>query len=186
MMYRIFIVLVFIAIVTASVLLGGVQREAVSPTTIDEKAGDLGYAARKARIIETGTDGRPLYTIDADLINEPPKSTTILAQQVTVGMRDSAGNEWTSRAEHGELGQDTGQIELSGNVRVSGVLSGIDEQANMATEKLLVDTRAQTITTDQPVTLTLSGHEIKAKGLAANLKDGLVHLESNVHGTYSQ
>ncbi len=185
MMYRLFIALVFIAVIGGSILLGGQQREAVSPTTIDEKAGDLGYAARQARLIETGADGHPLYTIDADLINEPPGTANVDMQQVRMGFRDTSGNEWTGRADRGVAGQDTGKVELSGNVRVSGLLPDSKDEANIRTEKLFVDTHAQVVTTQEAVTLTLSGREIKAQGLSADLKDRVVHLESNVHGTYT-
>jgi LPS export ABC transporter protein LptC len=186
MIYRVFIVLIFVAIIVGSVMLGGAQREAVSPTAVDEKAGDLGYAARTATIIETGADGRPLYTIDAALINKAADSAPVEAQQVKLGFRDAAGNEWTGRAQRGELGEDTGNVELSGDVHISGILPGIEEPVNMATEQLHVDTHAQTVATDRAVTLIMTGREIRAKGLAANLKDGLVHLQSNVHGNFSK
>ena len=54
MIYRIFVVLVFIAIIVGSVLLGGQAPENVATTTVDERAGDLGYSARNTRMIETG------------------------------------------------------------------------------------------------------------------------------------
>ncbi len=185
MMYRLFIVLVFIAIIVGSVLLGGQQREAVSPTTIDEKAGDLGYAAKQARLIETGADGHPLYTLDADLINEPPGTNNVELRQVRMGFRDDAGNEWTGRADNGVAGQDTGKVELSGDVQVSGILPGMNEQASIRTERLFIDTRAQQVTTEAAFALTLAGRQIQGIGLSADLKDRVVRLESSVHGTYS-
>jgi LPS export ABC transporter protein LptC len=185
MIYRVFIVVVFIAIIVGSVMLGGQQREAVSPTTVDERAGDLGYAARHAQLIETGADGHPLYTIDADLISEPPGTVNVQLQQVRMGFRDKSGNTWTGRADNGVVAQDTGKVELAGDVHVSGVLPGSKDRANITTDRLFVDTHAQLVTTDRPVTLALSGREIKATGLSADLNDRVVHLESDVHGTYS-
>jgi len=70
MIYHTFVALVFISVIVASILLGGEQRGSVSPTTVDQRAADLGYAARQAQLVETGADGRPLYTIDAALIDE--------------------------------------------------------------------------------------------------------------------
>jgi len=184
--YRAFVVLVFIAVIVGSIILGGQQREATSTTTVDEVAGNLGYAARRARIIETGPDGRALYTLDADLIDEPPDSANIHLQQVRMGFRDATGHEWTGRADAGMATQDTGQIELSGNVRVSGMLPGSPDEANISTESLSVDTHAQVVTTNEPVTLTMSGGTVKAKGLSVNVNTGVVQLKSSVHGTYSQ
>jgi LPS export ABC transporter protein LptC len=185
MMYRVFIVVVFIAVIIGSILLGGQQREPVSTTTIDESAGDLGYAARQARVTETGPDGHPLYTIDADLINEPPGTANIQLQRMRMSFRDAAGNEWTGRADTGVAAQDTGKVELLGDVQVSGVLPGLPDEANIRTEKLFVDTHDQTVTTDEPVTLAAGKATVRANGLSTNLNDGVVHLESNVHGTFS-
>jgi LPS export ABC transporter protein LptC len=185
MMYRVFIVLVFVAVIIGSIMLGGQQREPVSTTTIDENAGDLGYAARQARVIETGPDGHPLYTIDADLINEPPGTANIQLQQMRMRFRDAAGHEWTGRADSGVSAQDTGKVELRGDVQVSGLLPGLPDEANISTDRLFVDTHAQTVTTDEPVTLVAGKATIRARGLSTNLNDGVVHLESSVHGTFS-
>src|SRR5581483_7762778 len=104
MIYRIFVVLVFIAIIVGSVLLGGQAPENVATTTVDERAGDLGYSARNTRMIETGPDGRPMYTIEAGFIHEPPASTTVLLSQVRLGFKDTNGNQWQGRADAGEMG----------------------------------------------------------------------------------
>ena len=185
MMYRLFIVVVFIGIIVGSVLLGGQQREAVSPTMVDEKAGDLGYAARQARLIETGADGHALYTIDADLISEPPGTSNVEMHQVRMGFRDNTGNEWSGRADNGLAGQDTGQVKLSGDVQVSGLLPGSKDPVSIATDRLFVDTHGQLVTTPDAVILKQAGREIQAKGLSADLNGRVVHLESDVHGTFT-
>lgn len=187
MIYRAFIALVFVAVIVGSVMLGGQQREPVSRTTVDNAAADLGYAARQARVIETGADGHPLYTLDAALIKKPPGTTEIQLQQVRLGFRDVSGNQWTGTADRGVAQQDTGsvgKVELSGNVVVSGVLPGSDTHVNIGTEQLSIDTRAETVETEEPVTLTTPKAKMTAKGLSTNLNEGLVHLKSNVHGTY--
>jgi LPS export ABC transporter protein LptC len=188
MIYRAFIVLVFIAVIVGSVMLGGQQREAVSTTTVDNAAADLGYAARQARVIETGADGHPLYTLDAALIKKPPGTTEIQLQQVRLGFRDAAGHQWIGTAASGVAQQDAGSlgiVELSGDVQVSGVLPGTQTQVNISTDRLSVDTRTETVATQDPVTFTAPGAKMTAKGLSTSLTDGIVHLLSNVHATYS-
>ncbi len=188
MIYRAFIVLVFLAVIIGSVMLGSQQREAVSPTTVDNAAADLGYAARQARVIETGPDGHPLYTLDASLIKKPPGTTQIQLQQVRLTFRDAAGQQWTGTADSGVAQQDAGslgKVELSGDVQVSGVLPGTQTHVNISTDRLSVDTPAETVETEDPVTFTAPGATMTAKGLSTNLEDGRVHLKSNVHGTYS-
>lgn len=186
MIYRIFVALVFIAIIVGSVLLGGQAPENVATTTVDERAGDLGYAARGIKLIETGPDGRPMYAIEASRAHEPPQSTTVLLEQVRLGFKDTHGNQWQGRADNAQLGQTNGQVELSGNVQVSGKLPGMPDTANLATGELAVDTNAETVNTDAPVAVTWAAHTIRAKGLRADLKDRILHLKSNVHGTYGR
>ena len=185
MIYRAFIVLMFIAVVVGSVWLGGQQREAVSPTTVDEAAGSLGYAARGARAITTGPDGRPLYTINARLISEPPGTTQIQLQQMSMTFRDESGQDWTARADTGLAEQEVESVELLGDVRVSGSFPGSDTPVVIATEKLFVDTQTQKVTTPEPFTFTTTGVKMSGTGLSVNLNDGKVQLKSNVHGTYS-
>jgi lipopolysaccharide export system protein LptC len=184
--YRGFIVLAFIAVIVGSVLLGGQQREPVSQTAVDDTAGNLGYAVRQARVIETGEDGQPLYTLDAALINQPPGQTSrIELQQVQMAFRDANGREWTGRADSGETTTDVARVELWGDVQVSGSLPGSDTPVRINTEKLSVDTHAHTLKTQELVTVTTPDGKMRSKGLAANLNDGIVHLVSNVHGTYT-
>jgi LPS export ABC transporter protein LptC len=184
--YRIFVALVFIAIIVGSVLLGSEAPENVATTTVDERAGDLGYSARDTRMIETGPDGRPMYTIEASLIHEPPQSTTVFLTQVRLGFKDTNGNQWQGRADAGELGQNTKQVKLSGNVQITGKLPAMSDTATIATDELAIDTGADTVETDEPLTVTWAGYAIRSKGLTANLKDRVVHLKSNVHGTYAR
>jgi LPS export ABC transporter protein LptC len=184
--YRIFMVLVFIAIIVGSVMLGGQAPENVATTTVDQRAGDLGYSARNTRMIETGPDGRPMYTIEASLIHEPPQSTTVLLQQVRLGFKDTSGNQWQGRADAGELSQKNGQVKLSGDVRISGKLPGMADTATITTDELAVDTDANTVDTDKPLTVTWAGNVIRATGLSADLKERVLHLKSNVHGTYKR
>jgi LPS export ABC transporter protein LptC len=185
MIYRAFIVLMFIVVLVGSVWLGGQQREPVSQTTVDETAGSLGYAARDARAISTGPDGHPLYTINARLINEPPGTTQIQLQQMSMTFRDESGQEWTARADKGVAEQDVENVELSGNVQVAGTFPGSETPMVITTEKLFVDSRSQMVTTPELVTLTTTGAKMTGKGLSVNLNDGKVQLKSNVHGTYS-
>jgi len=184
--YRIFVLLVFVAIIVGSILLVGQAPETVATTTVDERAGDLWYAARNTKLIETGPDGRPMYTLEAALAHEPPQSTTVLLQQVRLGFKDANWNQWQGRADTVQLSQNSGQVKLGGNVQITGKLPGMPDTASLATDELAVDTRAETVDTDNPLTVTWAGNVIRAKGLRANLKDRVLHLKSNVHGTYKR
>ncbi|HUL45861.1 MAG TPA: LPS export ABC transporter periplasmic protein LptC [Steroidobacteraceae bacterium] len=184
MLYRLVAVLAGLALVVGLVLLSGPPREAVVPSAAGAVAHDPGYAALGARLVQTGADGQPLYSLDAARISQQPDDETVQLTQVQMGFRAANGQEWKARADRGQLGQDTGVVQLDGDVHVSGLLPGTQDQAEITTDHISYDTRSEIVTTPDPVTLTMAGRELHAKGLVARLKEGRLQLESAVHGSY--
>ncbi len=182
MIYRIFAALVFIVVIGGTILFGGPQGETTA-TTIIEEPHEPGYAARNAKLVQTGPDGHPLYTVDADVIRQQPNDDTVQLERATLGFYDANGALWTARGDEGQVGQDTGKVELSGNVHVEGTPQGTSQPAQISTPHLAFDTNTKIVSTKAPVTLTWSGQQIKGKGMRATLNDGRVQLESAVHGT---
>lgn len=184
MIYRLLGLIALLALLAGVFMLSGPQRSPALPTTAGQTAHSPGYAALNAQLVQTGPDGRPLYTLDAAQIREQPDNNTVLLDQVQMGFRDSSGGEWTARAQRGELGQDTGVVQLDGDVHVVGTLPHSQDPAEISTEHLAFDTRAQVITTHDPVTFNVAGHQLDGTGLTASLKEHRVQLESAVHGTF--
>jgi LPS export ABC transporter protein LptC len=179
--YRIFAALVFIVVLGGTIFFGGPQNGVTAPTIVEEPH-DPGYAARDAKLVQTGPDGRPLYTVDANVIRQQPNDNTVELEAARLGFYDSNGSLWTAHGEHGEVGQDTGVVELSGDVHVNGTPQGALQPAEIVTNRLAFDTNTKIASTREPVTLTWSGQEIKGKGMRAALNDGRVQLESAVRG----
>jgi lipopolysaccharide export system protein LptC len=181
MIYRIFAALVFIVVIGGTIIFGGQQAETTATTVVEEPR-DPGYAARDAKLVQTGPDGRPLYTVNANVIRQQPDENTVELEQATLGMYDSNGSLWTARGVHGQVGQETGTVELNDDVHVSGTPGGTQEPVEIASNRLMFDTNTKIATTKDPVTVTWSGQEIKGKGMRASLNDGRVDLESLVRG----
>jgi LPS export ABC transporter protein LptC len=184
MIYRLLPVLALLALIIGVVVLSGPQRESPTAAAVTEAVRDPGYAARNARLVQTGPDGQPLYTLDAAQIQQQPDEGTVDMQQVKLGFRDAAGNDWTARAAHGAMGQDTGVIELDGAVHVTGIVPGSQDTTDITSEHLSFDTNAQLVTTHDPVQIMMSGRQLEARGLVADLKERRVQLESEVHGSF--
>lgn len=188
MIYRIITALTFLAVAVGSVLLNNQMQQTPGTQNATHEAPlhDPGYAARHARLIQTGPDGLPLYTVDAEAMQQLPNEGTVELEQVRVGFRDDSGHMWNAWGDHGELGQATGQVDLIGNVQVAGILPGTTDEAHLATERLHVDTRAQVVQTQDAVTMSTSDNRnrVQAHGLFADLKTGRVELVSAVHGVY--
>jgi LPS export ABC transporter protein LptC len=184
MIFRILATLLVIGIIVGSFFLGGEQHETTSTTTtVDASAGELGYSARDATLVETGLDGLPVYTLNADVIRQHP-GDGVEFEEVQMSFRDNDGQTWKGRADHGELTTETGKVDLNGNVHVNGVLPGSTAMSDLATEKLLVDTHENIISTAEPVTIVSPGRQLKSTGLVATLKENHLVLESNVRGTF--
>src|SRR6201991_2142033 len=163
MFFRVLAALLFIAIIVGSFWLGGEQRETTATTTVEASSSDLGYSARNATLIETGTDGRPVYTLNANVIRQHP-GDGVEFEQVQMSFRDADGQTWKGRADQGELTTETGKVDLNGDVHVNGVLPGSPALADLATEKLSVDTHENIISTADPVTIVSPGHQLKSTG----------------------
>lgn len=181
MMYRIFATLVFIVVIGGTIVFGGQQTETIAPTVVEEPR-DPGYAAHDAKLVQTGPDGHPLYTLNADVIRQQPNDNTVELEHATLGFNDANGSLWTARGEHGEVGQNSGIVTLSDNVHVEGTPQGTQQPAEITTSRLTFDTNTKIASTKDPVTFTWSGQETKGKGMRASLNDGRVQLESSVHG----
>ena len=185
-------VLVALAIVAGLLLLGSGGSGPAAPTLTELPQRDPGYSALDADLIQTGPDGQPLYRLQAAVIRQFPGTDRIELEHLRLGFRDPGGDDWTATALRGSLepGQDAkvgagnGLIDLEGDVHVSGLLGGEQQAAEIATERLSVDTEKQVVRTRDPVTLTWSGRQLQAAGLMARLRDRRVRLEAAVHGTF--
>jgi len=184
MTYRLLVVLALLALVVGVVLLSGPRPESGTPAARGVPLHDPGYSARSARLIQTGPDGQPLYTLDAAQIQQLPDAGTVQLLQVQLGFRDASGSEWTARAARGELAPRSGVLQLAGDVHVAGTVPDSADTAEISTEHLAFDTNAQLIATRDPVTLLMSGHQLSAQGMSASLKERHVQLESAVHGSF--
>jgi LPS export ABC transporter protein LptC len=184
MIFRILAAVLFIAIIVGSFWLGGEQRATTATTTVEASSAELGYSARNATLVETGADGLPVYTLNADVIRQHP-GDGVEFEQVQMSFRDADGQTWKGRADQGELTTETGKVDLSGDVHVNGLLPGSEQMADLATEKLSVDTHEDIISTAEPVTINSPGRLLKSIGLVATLKEHHLALESNVRGAFS-
>ncbi len=184
MIYRLVALVALLALIVGLVLLTAPQRESGARTSTGQPLHDPGYSAIQAQLVQTGADGRPLYTLDAAQIQQQPNRGLVELEQVRLGFRDETGNQWTARAARGQVAQGSGVVQLDGDVHVAGILPGTAEPAEIVSDHLAFDTNAQLVTTQAPVTIFMSGRELAARGLVANLKERRVHLESAVHGAF--
>lgn len=185
MIYRGLATLIVIAAIVGAALLGQQRFKQGAPAPGQAQAEQPGYAARDAVLIETGSDGRPLYRLNADVIRQHPKDGSVQLDKVRMTYRGENSSQWALSARQGSVRENNVQIELTGDVRVVGVVPGTNGLAQILTDRLFFDTQTEVATTPDPVTLIWSGRELHGIGLVANLKDRRVRLESSVHGRFT-
>jgi LPS export ABC transporter protein LptC len=147
---------------------------------------DPGYVALGAQITETADDGAPLYSLEAERIEQQPATGDVKMRTLTMHYHRNADTHWQLRADYGHLAGGSTLVELTGKVRASGALPDSKLPAEISTEQLDFDTRSQDLTSRQLVTIRLAGQRLTSRGLTASLKQERLRLESAVHGRYSR
>ncbi len=147
-------------------------------------ASSPGYSARNAVLVETASDGHPMYTLHAERIHQEPDSAITTLEQVQMQFRDHQGNLWNGRADQGRVVDQASEVELTGHVVISGLAPGTQQPIKISSHQFDVDTHTEVVTTDEPVVLDWNGQLLLARGLIARLKEERVTLESDVHGRY--
>jgi LPS export ABC transporter protein LptC len=161
---------------------------------------DPGYAAHDAEIIETGYDGRERYRLNAKVIRQQTEAGTIELETLEMNYHpgaqpDIAGESrpvaadkevWRLTSDRGLVRADGDDVQLEGNVRVTGSAPDSGMPLSFTTTELRINTPTEFIETRAPVRFNLSGYELLAKGLTADLKAGTLRLESDVHGQFAQ
>ena len=193
-----------ILVIAGAYFIGRASREADTAETAAAMLPDPGYAARDAEVIETGYDGRERYRLTARVIRQQSQSGVIdlevLAMNyhpaaqaevpgetpVAAASADLAANEtWNLRSDRGQVRADGDDVQLNGNVVVTGPAPGSGAPLRLATDNLRINTPTEFIETQAPVKVTWSGHELTSRGMEADLKAGTLRLESEVHGEFS-
>jgi LPS export ABC transporter protein LptC len=159
---------------------------------------DPGYAARDAVVSETGYDGRERYRLNAQVIRQQsdggiidlenlemdyhPKVQPTLPGEKREAVVDPK-DVWHLKADRGQVRANGDDVQLNGNVTVTGPAPGSGQPLKLTTERIRVNTPTEFIETDAPVKLTSSGNELTAVGMEADLKAGKLRLKSAVHAS---
>jgi LPS export ABC transporter protein LptC len=161
---------------------------------------DPGYAARDAEVIETGYDGREQYRLKASVIRQQTESGVINLENLEMNYHANAqarvpgeapapaaaaGEVWHLTSDRGQVHADGSDVQLTGNVRVTGPAPGTGEPLSLTTDNMRINTPTQFIETKALVKLRWSGYEIDARGMQADLKAGTLRLESDVNGHFA-
>jgi LPS export ABC transporter protein LptC len=189
-----------IAVVAAAYFIGHAGRGGNGNDDAATPIADPGYTARDAEIIETGYDGRERYRLRASHIHQQSETAVIELESLDMHYHPDAQERvagespapaadqkvWHLTSDTGVVRADGDDVQLSGDVRVTGNMPGSGAPLSLTTTELRMNTPTEFIETQAPVTLSMSGHQLRAVGMQADLKAGTLRLLSKVHGQFSR
>jgi LPS export ABC transporter protein LptC len=182
MIWRLLGIFVAVGIIGAMYYFGSGSAASNTPAAADHPSEAPGYSARNAEVVETGDDGRPLYTLTADQVRQHPNDNRVQldAPRMTYIARD--GVPWHVRARSGQIREDGERIELFGDVHLNGKTPDAEAPTVVETSVLSFNTQTEIVSTKAPLTLDWNGVKVAAVGVTVNLNDHKVKLESRVNG----
>lgn len=155
-----------------------------APKAAGQPSEEPGYAARNAEVVETGDDGRPMYTLIADRVRQHPNDNRVALDRPRMTFVASDGNTWHVKSRAGQIRDDGANVILFGDVHVNGQVPGTEATAVIDTSILAFDTKKEVVTTHAPVSVDWNGGKLSGTGLIAKLTDHQVKLESRIHGSF--
>jgi LPS export ABC transporter protein LptC len=182
MILRLLFALGSLAILGALLYLQDADNGSGESTGPDPAAVAPGYSAVHAELIETGADGRPLYRLDAERIEQPQPQGLVYLTEPKLDYEPGQGNPWTLTAHSGQMPQDARTAELHGDVHAEGKPTGSDTLMRIDTEELHLDMAQQLATSPAMVRVHWGGYRLDGRGMRADLKNDRLQLASKVHG----
>ncbi len=181
-MWRLGGIFVAIALIGAMYYFSSGTSTSNVPVAADQPAEAPGYAARNAQVVQTGDDGRPLYTLLADQLRQHPNDNRIQVDAPRVTYIATDGVPWHVRSRSGQIRGDGEQIELYGDVHLNGQTPDAEAPTVIDTSVLSFNAKSELVWTKAPLTLDWNGRKFSAVGATVNLNDHKVKLESRING----
>lgn len=158
-------------------------RETPAP---EAAAARPGYYLTGVDLEEFGRDGRLRIGLQSARADEDAMSGIVRLNDVAVNYHAPGGQLWVLTSETARVPQGHHVVEFEGEVLLAGTATGRAARAEVRTERLMLDTEAETAQTRDDVVLVFGRHRMVARGMRAELKSGKVRLESGVNGLFTQ
>jgi LPS export ABC transporter protein LptC len=179
MIARVVIILAIVGIIIGALILGeGGPASTVKPAG-EESTEVPGYSARNAEVTQTGDDGRPEFVVVSPLIRQQANDERVQLDAPRMTFVSAENGTWHAQSRSGLIRADGASVDLHGDVKMEGQLSG--SPVVIRTSTIAFDTHTEIARTPAFFTVDARGGTLDATGLVANLKDGTLELESNPH-----
>ncbi len=176
--YVALIALVILVIASGWLLRSKPQDE----TDTEQRALSDGYYLLDATISDTNETGQLVYSLSAQRIDHIPADGSV--QLTDLKVLYAGEDSWTIQAERGAMGASRERLDLNGDVTITSVDVQTERNTTIKTEQLTLDITSNQAHTDQEVRIHISGGELNAQGMQADLKSKKIDLLSDVRGLF--
>jgi LPS export ABC transporter protein LptC len=156
-----------------------------APAARPANDGPFGYYIRGARWSVTDEQGRVTYRVRAERLDELAAEERLQLEGVAVEYQPLDDTAWAISAASASALKDGSLLELSGDVEMRNVPTDGSAQQTILTEALRFWPETSSIESDELVEFSVGDWQVRAVGLAADLKGQTLKLESLVHGTFA-
>ncbi len=143
------------------------------------------YTMRGFAVSSYGVDGSLRSRLEGDVLHHYPSSDTVEVDGVRLRAVDAAGRLTLGSAQRAVSNGDATQVRLLGEARVvrePAPGEGAAARVEIFGEALQIDTQAQRVRSDQPVTLLTGRGRLRAGSLDYSHADGIGRLGGRVTG----
>jgi LPS export ABC transporter protein LptC len=182
--FRIFTLLAVLGLAISTWFLSSASRR-VAP--VDAKRINLpGYYLKHTVLTDYDAAGNPGIRIEAERIDQVDHGTEVAMYNVRVNYAPPGGQNWQIIGDVAHVEPGGRVVNVSGNVRLQGESTGIDDVAVIRTDTLRYDLDDSVASTKSDVRIDFGPHVLTARGMSANLKERTMRLESKVNGRFIQ
>ena len=146
---------------------------------------ELGYYLRGARMLGTDENGRAVYRILADRLEERPNEDRLLLERVQIEYHRTGELPWVITAGSGNATRDHSELDLQDGVEIRSQPTDGSAPVHVTTPALRFLPATSSAESDGRVVIDVGGWHLEGVRLRAHLKDERVELESEVHGKFA-
>lgn len=137
-----------------------------------------GYYLQGTELVRFNSSGVPLYTINADRIEENLADKSLKLSKLNIVYGTTEQDQWQISADQAILPENRKTIKFNGNVLAKQLNNS--SNASFRSDTLNYDIEKEILTTKDRVTAHQGVQRISATGMTLNIKNERVKLHSNV------
>jgi LPS export ABC transporter protein LptC len=179
---RVLLLAALLALIAALVQWRVVDRE---PPAEEPDVMRPGYFLTGVDLEEFGVDGMLRIGLQSISANEEPSTGVVRLSEVAVDYHAPTGRLWHLTSESARVPPGGRVVDFEGDVHLAGQPGEDPNPAQLYTARLSLDTVGEIADTKSPVELVFGAHRLRALGMHADLKSGILRLESDVNGRFT-